>query len=82
MSALGYLYYDRGENPEIALMFCRESVKLSPENGLFHYRLGRLYNSQNRFEDAIREFEKAQKFGHNTGSDIQEIRDRLAKKSA
>ena len=46
MSALGYLYEDRGENPEIALMFCRESVQLSPDNGLFHLRLGRLFSNR------------------------------------
>ena len=82
MSALGYLYNERGENPEIALMFCRESVELAPENGLFHYRLGRIYADHLRFDDALKEFEKAEKFGHNADSDIQETRNRLEKKSA
>jgi tetratricopeptide (TPR) repeat protein len=82
MSALGYLYDDRGENPEIALMFCRESVMLSPENGLFHYRLGRLYSNHNRFEEALEEFTKAKQFGYDVGGDIQETRARMAKKSA
>jgi tetratricopeptide (TPR) repeat protein len=82
LSALGYLYEDRGENPEIALMFCRESVMLSPENGLFHYRLGRLYSNQNRFEDALVEFTKAKQFGYDAGGDIQKTRARMAKKSA
>jgi tetratricopeptide (TPR) repeat protein len=82
MSALGYLYEDRGQNPEIALMFCRESVMLSPENGLFHYRLGRLYSNHNRFDDALAEFTKAKRFGYDAGGDIQETRARMAKKSA
>jgi tetratricopeptide (TPR) repeat protein len=82
MSALGYLYDDRGENPEIALMFCRESVMLSPENGLFHYRLGRLYSNHNRFEKALEEFTKAKQSGYDVGGDIQETRARMAKKSA
>ena len=82
MSALGFLYNERGENPEIALMFCRESVELAPENGLFHYRLGRIYADHLRLDDALNEFEKAEKFGHNADSDIQETRNRLEKKSA
>ena len=48
LSAMGCLFDTQGENPEISLMFCQESVKLSPENGLFRYRLGQLYFKQNR----------------------------------
>jgi tetratricopeptide (TPR) repeat protein len=80
MSALGCLFENQGENPEITLMFCRESVGLSPENGLFRYRLGRLYFKQNRFEDALKEYEKAEQFGYDTARDIQEIKNRLAAK--
>jgi tetratricopeptide (TPR) repeat protein len=81
MSALGYLFADRGENPEIALMFCRESVALSPENGLFRHRLGRLYSNQKRFDDALVEYKNAIKFGFDATRDIQEIKNRLEKKS-
>jgi tetratricopeptide (TPR) repeat protein len=82
MSALGHLYEERGENQEIALMFCRESVKLSPENGLFRYRLGRLHYNHNRYDEALEEFKKAEQFGYDAGEDIQETANRLAKKSA
>lgn len=80
MSALGCLFDDQGENPEITLMFCRESVGLSPENGLFRYRLGRLYFKQNRFDDALKEYKKAEQFGYDAARDIQEIKNRLAAK--
>jgi tetratricopeptide (TPR) repeat protein len=73
MSALGCLFADQGENPEITLMFCRESVGLAPDNGLFRYRLGRLYSSQNRFADALREFKKAHQLGYDALEDIKEI---------
>lgn len=73
MSALGCLFAVQGENPEITLMFCRESVGLAPDNGLFRYRLGRLYSSQNRFEDALREFKKAHQLGYDALEDIKEI---------
>ncbi|UCD79283.1 MAG: tetratricopeptide repeat protein [Desulfobacterales bacterium] len=73
MSALGCLFEAQGENPEITLMFCRESVGLAPENGLFRYRLGRLYSKQRRFEDALREFKMAQQLGYDASEDIKEI---------
>jgi tetratricopeptide (TPR) repeat protein len=80
MSALGCLFENQGENPEITLMFCRESVGLSPENGLFRYRLGRLYYKQNRFDDALKEYKKAEQFGYDAARDIQEIKTLLAAK--
>jgi tetratricopeptide (TPR) repeat protein len=77
MSALGCLFEAQGENPEITLMFCRESVGLAPDNALFRYRLGRLYSNQNRFDEALREFRKAQDLGYDAADDIREIKDRL-----
>ena len=74
MSALGCLFGAQGENPEITLMFCRESVGLAPDNGLFRFRLGRLYSSQNRLEEALREFEKAQELGYEAANDIKEVK--------
>jgi len=71
MSALGSLYDKRNENSEIALMFCRESVELSPENGLFRFRLGRLYYHQKRFEEALKEFKKASRLGHDATEYIE-----------
>ncbi len=80
ISALACLFDDQGENPEITLMFCQESVGLSPENGLFRYRLGRLYSKQNRFEDALKEYKKAEQFGYDAALDIQEVKNLLAAK--
>jgi len=59
LSALGKLFDEKGENPEIALVFCKESVRLSPENPLFRERLARLYLKLNRLEEALKEFEQA-----------------------
>ena len=71
MSALGCLFEAQGENPEITLMFCRESVGLAPDNALFHYRLGRLYYNQNYLDEALSAFQKAQKLGYDAADDIQ-----------
>ena len=62
-------------------MFCRESVGLAPDNALFRYRLGRLYSNQNSLDEALSEFQQAQKLGYDAGDDIKAIEDRLAEKA-
>jgi len=79
MSALGCLFEDQGENAEITTIFCRESVELAPDNALFRFRLGRLYSKQNRLDQALSEFQQAQKLGYDAADDIKEIEDRLGK---
>jgi tetratricopeptide (TPR) repeat protein len=79
MSALGCLFEAQGENPEITLVFCRESVGLAPDNALFRYRLGQLLLKQNRLKEALQEFRKAQDLGHDATDDINETEARLGK---
>ncbi|MEE4261430.1 MAG: tetratricopeptide repeat protein [Desulfobacteraceae bacterium] len=76
LSALGSIFDDRGENPEITLMFLRESIALSPENGLFHHRLGRHFSHQDRLNDALKEFVRAKSLGYDATEDIKAIKDR------
>jgi tetratricopeptide (TPR) repeat protein len=77
LSALGCLFDEREENPEIALMFCQESVRLSPENGLFRYRLGQLYLKENRLTDALKQFKKAEFLGQDASALISQIKKQL-----
>ncbi len=77
LSALGSIFDDQGENPEITLMFLRESIALSPENGLFHHRLGRHFSNQHHLDDALKEFVRAKSLGYDASTDIQAIRDRI-----
>jgi len=65
LSALGHLYGELGENIEIAIMLCRESTTLDPDNGLFRYRLGRLYLQQQDYEKAIEQLKKAADLGED-----------------
>lgn len=65
LSALGHLYGELGENIEIAIMLCRESTTLDPNNGLFRYRLGRLYLQQQDYEKAIEQLKKAADLGED-----------------
>ena len=76
MSALGSIYDDQGENPEIARMFLRESIALSPENGLFHHRLGRHLSNQHRLDDALKQFVRAKSLGYDATEDIKAIKNR------
>jgi len=73
LSALGYLFDIKNENAEIAMIFCRQSVEISPDNGLFRHRLGKLYFKQNQYEDAMKEFQKA----NDLGCDSTEFIDKL-----
>jgi tetratricopeptide (TPR) repeat protein len=77
LSALGCLFDEKGENPEIALVFCRESARLAPENALFRARLGALYRKMNRPEEALREYEQAAALGHDAAAEIRDLRERL-----
>ena len=82
LSAMGCLFAEREEDPEIALMFCQESVRLSPENGLFRFRLGELYLTQNRLADALKEFKKAEFLGQDASAVIEKIQKRLPAKAS
>ena len=70
LSALGALYDRRGENPEIAELFCRQSTEIEPENALFLQRLGELYLRHEHFEKAMRAFEAAQNRGADCSAQI------------
>ena len=73
LSALGCLYDLRGENPDIALSFCRHSVEIAPENGLFRQRLGRVYLHSGLLDEALTEFQTADRLGCASGEYIQRI---------
>lgn len=67
ISALGYSYEILGQNAEIALMFSQQATEMAPENGLFHYRLGWIYQNRNQPEQAAAAFENARECGYDTG---------------
>jgi tetratricopeptide (TPR) repeat protein len=78
LSALGFLYDAKAENPEISMLFCENSVKLSPENGLFQYRLGTVYFNNQQFSKALHAFEEAVRCGHPAASDIEAVQQKMA----
>ena len=78
LSALGCLYMKKGENHEIATLFCRQSVSLSPQTAVFRHRLGKVYLNSNRLGKALAEFKKAAELGHDCRKYIEEIQSRLS----
>jgi len=78
LSALGSLYDVKGENPEICVTFCRQSVALAPDNGLFRLRLARLYHKHNQLERALAEYESATALGCDASHQIADIQEQLA----
>jgi tetratricopeptide (TPR) repeat protein len=81
-SAMGCLFAEQEENPDIALMFCQESIQLAPENGLFWYRLGQLHLKQNRLDDALKAFKEAERLGKDASDYITEIEKKLPPKTS
>jgi tetratricopeptide (TPR) repeat protein len=81
LSALGWLYSAEDRNHEIATAFCRHSVDIAPDNGLFRHRLGRLYLGQNRLPEALEQFESAAELGYASEEYIEDIQTRIGKKA-
>ena len=79
LSALGLLYNEKNENPEISMLFCEKSVELAPEDGLYHYRLGTVMQHQGEVHKALDIFEKAQTLGYDAAEKITAIKTELAK---
>ncbi len=82
LSALGWLFDAQGENPEIATLFCKQSVAIAPEKGLFRYRLGQLYLKENRLKEALIQFKEAARLGHDAKQYIKQIEARLISKAS
>jgi tetratricopeptide (TPR) repeat protein len=76
LSALGVLMDARGENAEITTAFCRHSVEIAPDNGLYHLRLGRLYEKHDHPKKALAAFEKAQGLGCDAGAELAACREK------
>ncbi len=67
LSTLGHLYGILGENLEIAITFCRESVAIEPENGRYRLRLGELCLENGHYEEAMEQLTLAAKLGEDAG---------------
>ncbi|MDM8541883.1 tetratricopeptide repeat protein [Desulfococcaceae bacterium HSG9] len=74
LSALGSLYDMQSINPEIARVYCCQSVEIAPQNGLFRYRLGQLHFRTEEFDLALEQFRKAHSLGIDSIDYIQKCK--------
>lgn len=73
-SALGALFAETGENLEIAMVFCNQSIALSPQNGLMHFRAAQTLLKMNREDLALQSFKKAHELGYDSSYEIEAIK--------
>ncbi|MFO7714047.1 tetratricopeptide repeat protein [Desulfosarcina sp.] len=82
LSILGRLYSQRGESLDVASVLCEQSVRLSPDNGIFRHRLGHVYLNQGKLGHALAEFELAVALGHDSQPQIAATQDRMMEAKA
>lgn len=62
--AMGLTRYANEIRPEAALAACRAAIAAEPENGRFHYQLGRAHIALRQTDEAKAAFERAKALGH------------------
>jgi len=77
LSALGALYDQKAENSEISTLFCEKAVEMAPENGLFQFRLGKVYLRQDQPEKALSAYSRALDLGYPAEAELAVLRARL-----
>jgi tetratricopeptide (TPR) repeat protein len=77
LSLLGRLYTRLGESQDVAAVLCEQSVRLSPDDGVFRHRLGQVYLKQGKLDHALAEFELAVALGHDSRTQIEATQDRM-----
>jgi tetratricopeptide (TPR) repeat protein len=71
-----------GESLEIATLFCKQSVDIAPDNGLFRHRLGRLYLRADQPEDALIQLKEATRLEFDSTAYIERIENRRVSKAS
>lgn len=61
---MGLTRYANELEPEVALAACQAAVERAPENGRFHFQLGRAHVALRQMDQAIVSFERARDLGH------------------
>jgi tetratricopeptide (TPR) repeat protein len=73
LSSLGLLYAGKGENAEIARIFCEKSVEIFPDEGKYRHQLGMLYFMRNQMDEALGAFQQAVDLGYDSTAYIDRI---------
>lgn len=78
LSMLGERMDILGEDPEIALLYCRHSVEIAPKNALCHRRYGDACLRRGLLEEALAAYESASRRGADCQDRIRRLRTRRA----
>lgn len=73
LSMLGRLYERENRNLDIAAVFHRQSISITPENGRYHLRLARALLKLGQFNEALAEYGKAESLGQSAEELLAEI---------
>jgi TPR repeat protein len=65
---VGLVRFANAIEPEAALQACQDAVQREPQNGRFHYQLGRALNALRRTDEARAAWDTARTFGHSRAS--------------
>ncbi|HEY6919320.1 MAG TPA: tetratricopeptide repeat protein, partial [Tabrizicola sp.] len=65
---VGLARYANEIEPEAAVQACQAAVDREPQNGRFHYQLGRALNAMRQYAAARAEWDKARELGHARAS--------------
>lgn len=79
LSALGRIYAARGENIDICITFCRQSVDIEPEEGGYRLGLAELYRQAGRDAEALEQYRSARELGIDCDPDIAELEQRMTR---
>lgn len=82
LSGLGRCYELKNENLDIALAFCQQSVEISPDDGRFQMRLGRLLKKTGQYAKALKTLQKAESLGENARELILALEERCVDKAS
>ncbi len=61
---VGLTRYPNEIDPEQAIATCAAAIQIAPTAGRFHYQLGRAYQADTKYEEALAAFTKARDLGH------------------
>ncbi len=79
LSMLGVRYADRGEDIDLCIAFCRQSVEIEPECGPYRLRLADLLRRAGRDGEALEVLRRARDLGEDCGADIESLERSLTK---
>ena len=71
------VYYAKGNNAQ-AMQLCEQVIKLNPNFARAYYQRGMIYQSQEKYQPAVEDIQKARNLGYGVDPDFIELLKRKA----